>query len=161
MASANTTSIRPLATRDSLAWQSLFSDYAAFYNVVIPDGGQGRVWNWIFDNDNPFWCDVIALQHSDTRNSELIGFVQYQLMHRSLTGEMVCYLSDLYVKPEHRNSRAGKALIDHVILTARDWGVSNVRWLTQESNARARKLYDHYCPKSEFILYSYPVPEAD
>lgn len=154
MSVTDSTVIRPLATTDCRAWYSLFDDYATFYHVSIPDGGHGRVWNWIFDDSNPFWCDV-AVSGSD----ELIGFVQYQLMHRSLAGEMVCYLSDLYVKPEHRNTRTGKALIDHVISVARQRGLTNVRWLTQESNERARRLYDHYCAKSEFILYSYPVPD--
>ncbi len=158
MLSPDNTAIRPLADTDCTAWQLLFNDYATFYNVTIPAGAHSRVWNWIFDDDNPFWCDVIELNGNGDNQGELIGFVQYQLMHRSLAGEMVCYLSDLYVKPEHRSTRAGKALIDHVISVAREKGVSNVRWLTQESNDRARKLYDHYCPKSDFILYSYPVP---
>ena len=49
----------------------------------------------------------------------VVGFTQYQLMHRSLGGGMVCYLSDLYVEPTIRGSGAGRALIDHVIAFAR------------------------------------------
>ena len=86
-----------------------------------------------------------------------VGFTQYQLMHRSLSGAMVCYLSDLYVRPAVRGTGAGRALIDHVIEFARSRGISNVRWLTQDYNYAGRRLYDTYTPKSDFILYSLPV----
>ena len=82
---------------------------------------------------------------------------QYQLMHRSLSGEKVCYLSDLYVIPEVRGSGAGRALIDQVFAFAKSKDISNVRWLTQDYNYNARKLYDSYGRKSDFILYSFPV----
>ncbi len=82
---------------------------------------------------------------------------KYQLMHRSLGGGMVCYLSDLYVNPSVRGSGAGRALIDHVVEFAKARGLPNVRWLTQEFNYPARRLYDTYQPKSDFILYSVPV----
>ena len=78
-------------------------------------------------------------------------------MHRSLSGSMVCYLSDLYVEPDLRGGGVGRALTDHVFDFARDNSIPNVRWLTQDSNAVARKLYDSYGDKSGFILYSFPV----
>ena len=84
------------------------------------------MWGWIFDESNDFWCDVAV----DGDNS-LVGFTQYQLMHRSLSGEMVCYLSDLFVNPQIRGSGSGRKLIDHVFQFARDNRISNVRWLTQ------------------------------
>jgi ribosomal protein S18 acetylase RimI-like enzyme len=78
-------------------------------------------------------------------------------MHRSLGGAMVCYLSDLYVKPDRRGTGAGRALIDHVIDFAQKRGLSNVRWLTQHYNYAGRRLYDSYVARSDFILYSLPV----
>ena len=78
-------------------------------------------------------------------------------MHRSLSGEMVCYLSDLFVRPEVRGTGAGRALIDHVFTFARARDISNVRWLTQDFNYAGRRLYDTYAPKSDFILYSVNV----
>jgi len=144
--------IRPLNPKDKSSWLELFNAYADFYRVDLPESAQMQAWNWIFDSKEDFWCDV-----SEGEDGELNGFVQYQLMHRSLSGEKVCYLSDLFVNPNDRGTRTGKALIDHVFTIARDKQWSNVRWLTQESNKRARKLYDHYAPRSEFVLYSIPV----
>ena len=147
-----TTAIRPLAENDRVTWERMFQGYAEFYKTSIPDGGLDRVWAWIFDPANDFWCDV-----AERDNGDLIGFTQYQLMHRSLGGGMVCYLSDLYVDPSVRGSGAGRVLIDHVLAFAKGRGLPSVRWLTQDFNYPARRLYDTYSPKTDFILYNVPV----
>ena len=144
--------IRPLSTADRARWEQLFTDYATFYKTSVPDGGFDHVWAWIFDDGNDFWCDI-----AENDAGEVIGFTQYQLMHRSLGGNMVCYLSDLYVDPNLRGSGAGRALIDHVVNFAKAQGLPGVRWLTQEYNYPARRLYDTYGPKTDFILYNVPV----
>jgi len=144
--------IRALAHADRVQWDAMFEAYGAFYKTQVPTETRENVWEWIFDPDNDFWCDVAI-----GKSGEIIGFTQYQLMHRSLGGAMVCYLSDLYVDPEIRGTGTGRALIDHVLRFARSRGINNVRWLTQEFNYSARKLYDSYQPKSDFILYSVPV----
>ena len=118
----------------------------------MPDGGFDAVWGWIYDPYNDFWCDV-----AKNEDGAIIGFTQYQLMHRSLGGGMVCYLSDLYVDPQVRGSGAGRALIDHVLAFAKARGLAGLRWLTQEFNYPARRLYDTYTPKTDFILYNVPV----
>lgn len=147
-----TITIRPLAENDRATWERMFRAYAEFYRTTIPDGGFDRVWAWIFDPANDFWCDVAERDERD-----VVGFTQYQLMHRSLGGGMVCYLSDLYVDPGVRGSGAGRALIDRVLAFAKDRGLPSVRWLTQEFNYPARRLYDTYGPKTDFILYNVPV----
>ncbi len=143
--------IRPVGETDRAEWERLFQAYAEFYKAAIPDGGFDRVWAWIVDPGNPFWCDV-----AETDSGRVIGFTQYQLMHRSLGGSMVCYLSDLYVDPDIRGSGAGRAMIDHVLEFAKNAGLPSVRWLTQEFNYPARTLYDTYAAKTDFILYNVP-----
>jgi ribosomal protein S18 acetylase RimI-like enzyme len=144
--------IRSVSSSEYAGWKVLFQGYADFYSAVLSPGSQEQVWEWIFDSQQQFWCDVAVAD-----DGSLVGFVQYQLMHRSLSGGMVCYLSDLFVLPSCRKTGTGKDLIDHVFLVARENQWPNVRWLTQENNERARKLYDHYASRSEFILYSVPV----
>lgn len=147
-----TVTVRPLVAEDRAIWEAMFAAYATFYKTSIPEGGFDRVWAWIFDPGNDFWCDVAV-----DANARIVGMVQYQLMHRSLGGSMVCYLSDLYVDPEVRGAGAGRAMIDHVLAFARARSIPNVRWLTQEFNYAGRRLYDTYAPKSDFILYSIPT----
>ena len=145
-------SIRPVTEADKARWVELLNAYAVFYKTSVPDGGHERVWAWIMDPQNDFWCD---LSSDDT--GSIIGFTQYQLMHRSLSGEMVCYLSDLFVEPAVRGTGYGRALIDHVISFAKARKIPNVRWLTQDYNYAGRRLYDTYTVKSDFILYSLPI----
>jgi len=146
------TTIRALASDDRHQWEGLFDDYAAFYKVTPPEGFKDRVWDWIFNPGEAFWCDIAIDDHSQT-----IGFVQYQLMHRSLGGAKVCYLSDLFVDANKRVSGTGRRLIDHVMQFAKTNDINNVRWLTQDSNKTAKQLYDSYVAQSEFVLYSVPV----
>ncbi len=144
--------IRALEKSDRAVWERLFDAYAEFYRTKVPEGGHDRVWSWIFDAQEDFWCDVIV-----DDGGKVFGFTQYSLMHRSLSGAMVCYLSDLYVNPDARGRGAGRALIDHVIAFAKARGIPTVRWLTQEFNYAGRRLYDTYGPKTDFILYSVAV----
>ena len=144
--------IRPLEKADRAIWQELLDAYAVFYKTSVPEGGYDRVWTWIFDPEEDFWCDVI-----EDERGRVFGFTQYSLMHRSLSGQMVCYLSDLYVKPDVRGKGAGRALIDHVIAFAKARGIPSVRWLTQDFNYAGRRLYDTYGPKTDFILYNVAV----
>lgn len=149
------THIKALEQARRTEWESLFESYATFYKVTLPSGCKEKVWDWIFNEAEPFWCDLAYNDHD-----QAIGFVQYQLMHRSLSGGKVCYLSDLFVNPDQRKSGTGRALIDHVISFAKSNGIENVRWLTQQNNTSAKSLYDTYIAQSEFVLYSVPV-QAD
>ena len=144
--------IRSVNASDKIRWTELMKAYANFYEVEVDDTALATTWNWIEDPNNSFWCTL-----AEQQDGTIVGFTQYQLMHRSLSGAMVCYLSDLYVEPELRGGGVGRALTDHVFDFARNNSIPNVRWLTQDSNAVARKLYDSYGDKSGFILYSFPV----
>lgn len=143
--------IRAVTAADRAVWEELFDAYAAFYKTSVSAEAKDAVWAWIFAETPDFWCDLAEVE------GKVVGFTQYQLMHRSLSGAKVCYLSDLYVRPDVRGGGVGRGLIDHVIGFARARGIPNVRWLTQEFNYAGRRLYDSYRPKSDFILYSVPV----
>ncbi len=140
--------IRPLTNSDRADWERLFSAYAEFYKTEISRAGYDSVWAWIFDPQNDFWCDALVA------NDNVVGIVQYQLMHNALRGAMSCYLSDMYIAPEARGQGGGTALIDHVLHFARERGIKSVRWLTQEHNSTARRIYDRYASKTDLVFYS-------
>ncbi|MEE9335137.1 MAG: GNAT family N-acetyltransferase [Granulosicoccaceae bacterium] len=144
--------IKQVSQSDQARWQELFKAYGEFYKVTLPQETIDTTWDWITSGDEDFWCAVAR-----DEAGAIVGFTQYQFMHRSLGGSKVCYLSDLFVDPAIRSGGVGRALIDYVIAQMAERGVSNVRWLTAEDNLTARKLYDSYQPVSGFVLYSVPV----
>lgn len=141
--------IRPLAETDRSRWEVLFQDYAIFYKTTITADGMNSVWQWIFDPDNAFWCDV-----AEDKNGDVVGFTHYHLLPRPVSGGMICFLSDLFVDPACRGCGVGRALIDQIVQFVNESKLPNLRWLTQEFNYSARNLYDSYVPKSDFILYN-------
>ncbi|TKD18342.1 GNAT family N-acetyltransferase [Rhodobacter capsulatus] len=140
--------IAPVTPADRADWQALFRAYAAFYRTDAI-AAEAQVWDWIQSEAEPYWADIAR-----DADGAALGLVQYSLMHRSLSGGMVVYLSDLFTLPQARGKGVGRALIDHVRDFARARGYSSVRWLTAETNTPARALYDSYAPASGFILYA-------
>jgi len=140
--------IRPVTAEDRAAWEALFHAYAAFYKTD-PAPVLETVWAWATDPAEPYWSEIAW-----GADGAALGLVQYSLMHRSLSGRQVVYLSDLFTTPEARGQGVGRALIERVRAFARENDYPSVRWLTAEDNAAARKLYDSYAPASGFILYA-------
>ena len=68
--------------------------------------------------------------------------------------ENVCYLQDLFAKPDFRGTGVGRALIREVYAAADTNGTPAVYWLTQDFNHTARRLYDRIGVKSPFIRYN-------
>ena len=64
-----------------------------------------------------------------------------------------CYLQDLFVAEGARGRGLGRALILAVEQLARAAGASRLYWLTHETNAVARALYDRLAERSGFIQY--------
>ena len=82
-----------------------------------------------------------------------VGLVHW-IFHRSnWTIGNYCYLQDLYVSDEIRGRGTGRALIECVYQEARRAGCSCVYWLTHETNATARLLYDRIAANAGFIKY--------
>lgn len=144
--------IRPPEERDFASWSTLFRGYMTFYQVPESGTTVATAWAWINDPQHIMQA-LVAVDEADRP----IGLAHFHAMPRSLGGNTVCYLSDLFTDPQARGRGIGRALIDAVIERCRQEGWASLRWLTQEYNYDARKLYDSYGRRSDFILYSVPV----
>lgn len=139
--------IRPIRADERADWEPLWKGYQAFYQVVIPDETTAVTWARLQDPAEPMF--VLGAYLED----RLCGIVHY-LYHRSCwTIGDYCYLQDLFVAEGARGRGLGRALIDAVEERARAAGASRVYWLTHETNARARELYDRLADRSGFIQY--------
>lgn len=144
--------IKPLALEDYDAWRALWLGYVAFYQAEVSEDITARNWQVIQSGEGPLY-GLGAYNAS----GQLIGFVHY-LTHPYTWGlSDACYMEDLFVGEEARGLGAGRALIDALISEAKQKGWGRLYWNTQEGNARARKLYDSYVEKNDFIQYKLPL----
>ena len=143
--------IREIARGDYASWRPLFDGYNAFYGregpTALADQITSTTWDRFFDPAEPVHAMVAE------RDGAIVGLVHY-LFHRSTTAiELTCYLQDLFTSAEARGGGVGKALIEAVYTRAHAAGSTRVYWLTHETNATARRLYDHVADNSGFIVY--------
>ena len=54
---------------------------------------------------------------------------------------------------EHRHGGVGRALIEAVYAQADKLGITNVYWMTHETNEVGRRLYDRVARRTGFIEY--------
>jgi GNAT superfamily N-acetyltransferase len=143
--------IRGVAEADWDEWLPLWDGYNAFYEragpTALPETVTRTTWARFFDPAEPVRALVAEA------DGGLIGLVHY-LYHRTTTSiAPTCYLNDLFTSPAARGRGVGRALIEAVYDRARQAGSARVYWLTHETNAVARRLYDQVSGNSGFIVY--------
>ena len=143
--------IRAVSPEDYDKWLPLWDGYNAFYGRSGPTALAPEItrttWQRFFDESEPVHALVAE------RDGRLLGLTHY-LFHRStLSIELTCYLNDLFTSEAARGRGVGRALIHAVYDRARQAGASRVYWLTHETNATARLLYDKVADDTGFIVY--------
>ena len=142
-------SIRALQPTDKAEWIALFKGYIAFYKSSVADDVIEETWQRLLSSEEHFHRCLIAADESDRP----IGLAHI-LFHRSTWSKTwYCYLEDLFVRPDIRAKGVGEALIKAVYEAADERQVPRVYWSTQETNYRARGLYDKVATKSPFLQY--------
>ncbi|WP_323035960.1 GNAT family N-acetyltransferase [Pararhodobacter sp.] len=140
--------IRRPVEQDRAAWERLYADYAAFYEVEQTPLMRDRVWGWIQDPAH----EVSAFVAEDTGGA-LVGLTHFRPYFRPLAAAVGGFLDDLFVDPAARGSGAARALIEAVAEEGRRLGWTKVRWITAEDNARARALYDKLATATTWKTY--------
>lgn len=140
--------IRPLVGQDRAAWDALWKGYLDFYKTALPKTQYDLTFQRYLDPAEPMF-GYLAERDGTPR-----GLVHI-ILHRSgwLQGP-TCYLQDLFVDPGERGTGMGRALIEHVYDVMKAAGGTRVYWLTHESNATARELYDGIATNAGFIQYA-------
>lgn len=139
--------VRKLLKQDYQNWLSLWEGYQNFYKVNLTAALSQLTFNRLIDECEEMGCFVLEA------DKELIGLVHY-IFHRSTWTEGdYCYLQDLFVKTDNRAKGCGKILIEAVYAEAHKQNCSRVYWLTQETNYKARILYDQVAVNAGFIQY--------
>ena len=63
-------------------------------------------------------------------------------------GQMIGFIDDLFLLPDHRSCGAAATQIEEVQVEAKDQGWVVLRWVTSEDNYRTLGLYDKLTKKS-------------
>ena len=139
--------IRRVTASERAAWEPLWRGYLDFYKTTVPKQVYDTTWARLQD---PAEAMHLLGAYVDGR---LLGIVHF-LYHRSCwTIGDYCYLQDLFVAESARKLGLGRALIEAVYQRAHSDRASRVYWLTHESNATARMLYDKLAAWPGFIVY--------
>ncbi|WP_309665479.1 GNAT family N-acetyltransferase [Tabrizicola sp.] len=143
--------IRDATPGDAAAWQTLWAQYLAFYDVDLAAHVTAATWARLI---NPVSPVKARLALSDER---VIGFAIHLHHPSTWAATEDCYLEDLFVAPDARGLGAGRALLDDLIALAAAKGWSRLYWHTNEDNTRARALYDSYVKSDGHIRYRLPL----
>jgi GNAT superfamily N-acetyltransferase len=131
--------IRETQLTDLKPWTNLWQSYLSFYqSETLGKHITDLLWQRIHTVEHPIHCLVAQ----DSQSKELIGLVHFMNHSDTWSKNDVCYLEDLFVCGDHRNSGVGEALINAVHQRAYKKKWARVYWHTKENNKRARSLYD-------------------
>lgn len=140
--------IAPLEPGDRAEWEILARGYKAFYEDPIPDAAYDRTWQRLMAGE---------VQGLGARiDGALVGIAHF-LFHAHSWHGSACYLQDLFTLPEARGQGVARALIDAAAEIANARGAAAFYWVTKDSNAPARALYDKVARYKGFIRYDYPL----
>ncbi|MFE0463024.1 GNAT family N-acetyltransferase [Kitasatospora sp. NPDC058965] len=144
--------IEKLTPADRPAWTELFRAYLDFYRRTEPEQTYRRAWEGFLADDR-----IHALGAKE--DGRLVGITHF-LVHANTSGPDVCYLQDLFTAPQARGRGVARALIGAVADFARERDCLRVYWMTHETNATARRLYDAVADNRGFIRYQIDLQAA-
>ena len=147
--------VRDVEPADKARWRELWKGYCDFYETTMPEAVTDETWRRILDVDTPSFGAIVA-----ERDGHIVGFANYVLHPSTWAIGDQCLLHDLYVDPDVRGGGVGERLIRFLQHRGAEREWTRLYWLTHETNARARRLYDRFAPASGFIRYTVPVEEA-
>jgi GNAT superfamily N-acetyltransferase len=139
---------RPLQASDRAVWEELWSGYLTFYKMsqFSPEVTEAT-WQRLLDPAGPLHGFVAV------DGDEVLGLVHFLYHPSSWTIGPYCYLQDLFTFPAARKRGVGEALIEAVADAARAQNAARVYWLTHETNAPGRSLYDRVARHAGFLQY--------
>ena len=140
--------LRDLKPEDEATWRDLWLGCLAFYEQTLAEDVTRATWRRLLDPAAPVFGRV-----AEGKSGLFLGLCHCVLHEGTWTTAPICYLEDLFVRPQSRGSGTGRALIEDVLALARARGWSRLYWHTRSSNGTARRLYDRFALADGFVRY--------
>jgi ribosomal protein S18 acetylase RimI-like enzyme len=134
------TDVRPATAADLGALLALIADYQRFYAGSARDDAHNAAFFGRFVA--PSDAGMIIGAFDEDAAQPPAGYACLYWTFSSVSATDVVLLNDLYVRPQHRGSGVGEALVDAAVVVAGERGASHVRWFTALDNRRAQRLYE-------------------
>ena len=147
--------IRELSADDEARWKELFCAYLAFYETSRSNHELDQVWLQL-TGEPPRILSVVA-----SIDALVVGLVHFHFQRSTWASVANCYLEDLYVDKAWRSRGIATLLIRAVEQRAREYGCSELHWITASDNAVARHLYDQLACQSTFVRYEIDLEKTD
>jgi GNAT superfamily N-acetyltransferase len=147
--------IRPAGAADIPAIHQMIRELAGY------ERGLHEVTATEDDLRNALLADQPALfAHVAEDHAEIVGFAIWFLNYSTWTGQHGIYLEDLYVKPQHRGSGQGKALLAELARICVERGYSRLEWWVLDWNTPARGFYSSLgaVPMDEWTVHRLTGP---
>jgi GNAT superfamily N-acetyltransferase len=144
--------ITTLEPGDRERWAELWRGYLAFYETELPEDTYEATWRRIIDPKG----EIHALGVRD-HDGRLVGITHFFTHPHAWSRTEACYLQDLFVDAGYRGQGYARALINGVAAAAKRRDCCNLYWITHETNATARRLYDAVAKNTGFIRYDFTL----
>jgi GNAT superfamily N-acetyltransferase len=139
--------LRDARPSDKTDFLRLWNAYLAFYKTDLAPEVTAATWARLMDPASPVKARLAEV------DGQVMGFAIHLHHPSTWVASEDCYLEDLFVSDTARGRGVGRALIDDLIALARTKGWARLYWHTNETNTRARGLYDTYTPSDGHIRY--------
>lgn len=139
--------LRDVEPADEAQWSQLYRQYRQFYKLV-DDSAVTVTWGWVVGRQHGLRSIVAA-----SPEGQLVAFANLRTFARPSTATLGLYLDDLFTAPTGRGSGAATALLARAAAIAAEEGASVVRWMTDNDNVTARRLYDTVAIATKWVTY--------
>lgn len=139
--------IREARASDEAEWRALWARHFDFHKTAVAPEVTDSTWRRILDPRSTVAMRVAIV------DGMLAGYAIYFAHPSTWVMADDCYLEDLYMDERFRGRGVGKALMDDLVALSRKKGWSHLYWHCHESNASARRLYDHYVNADGSVRY--------
>lgn len=144
--------VRSVEAQDEGRWLELYSGYREFYGEAPNDAIVANAWEWVVGGQHGLVGIVAVDEHE-----RLVALANLRWFAQPDDGDMALYLDDLFTAPGSRGSGAATALLEAAARIADEGGATVVRWITDASNERARRLYDSVAVATNWVTYDMPT----